>query len=649
MDDILQNNIAILAILPYLVLILLVLYIKKRQWAGWRESLLLGTTLWGLIITALTEILSLFNAITFLSFIIFWSALLVILIAVFILSENKLSFLDIKAFIKTLNEFELAMIVGVVVLIIAVGITAFIYPPNTGDSVTYHMSRVIHWIQNQNLRFFPTSFLNENDRNPWTEFAILQFQILGKGDLFANSINWVFMIGSIIGVTLIAKKLNVSTRGQIYTALFCATIPMVVLQGSSTQTNLPQSFWLICFIYFAMQLIDRFNFFHVIGAGAALGLSILTRVTSYLFAFPFLLWMVFLLFKHKVTKKWLTMILIALLTLAINSGHYVRNFGLYGNPIGIASEQVTGLPLLTNEVFSPSAITSNVVRNIAIQFRTPFPKLNFVLTRIVVGIHDRILNIHVSDPRTTFAWTPNFIIGLFDVHEDGTANIWHMILIIAFSLLYLIKKPRPKDMGLYILLVFIGFLMFCSVIKWNVWNSRLHIPLFILFSPLLGYSLSKISSRLVSLGVAIPFLMASLIFLFQSNTRPLDLTKMAEIVQERDRQYFNNRYNADEIDDYYINATQALISTQCNVIGMNIPVNTLEYPLYIFLEKHFGDDLVLEHVNVSNLSSMLTERFPPNDYCAILKISTKPPKMITVQGRPYSLYWSENGFQIYRP
>ena len=140
MNDTLQNNIAILAILPYLVLILLVLYIKKRQWAGWRESLLLGTTLWGLVITAITEILSLFNAITFLSFLISWSALLVLFLAVFILSENKLSFLDIKAFIKNLNEFELAMIVGVVVLIIGVGITAFIYPPNTGDSVTYHMS-----------------------------------------------------------------------------------------------------------------------------------------------------------------------------------------------------------------------------------------------------------------------------------------------------------------------------------------------------------------------------------------------------------------------------------------------------------------------------------------------------------------------------
>ena len=649
MDDILQNNIAILAVLPYLVLILLVLYIKKRQWAGWRESLLLGTTLWGLIITALTEIFSLFNAITFLSFLISWSALLVILLAVFILSENKLSFLDIKAFIKNLNEFELAMIVGVVVLIIAVGITAFIYPPNTGDSVTYHMSRVIHWIQNRNLRFFPTSFLNENDRNPWTEFAILQFQILGKGDLFANSINWVFMIGSIIGVTLIAKKLNVSTRGQIYTALFCATIPMVVLQGSSTQTNLPQSFWLICFIYFAMQLSDKFNYSYTLGAGAALGLSILTRVTSYLFAFPFLLWMVFLLFKHKVTKKWLTMILIALLTLVINSGHYVRNFDLYGNPIGATPEHVTNIPNYTNEVYSISSITSNVIRNIAIHFCTPFPKLNFVFTRIVVGIHDRILNIHVSDPRTTFAWTQNFIIGLIEANEDVTGNTWHFMLIIICLFFYFTKRPRSKNLGLYVLFILIGFLLFCSLLKWQVWNSRLHIPLFILFSPFIGYSLSKLSNKKILVPVVMLFLILSTFFLFQSSTRALDLTKMAEIVKERDRHYFNGLWDPDEIDDYYINATQALISTQCNVIGMNIPVNTLEYPFYILLERYFGDDLVLEHVNVSNLSGRLAERFPPNDYCAILQISTKPPKMITVQGKTFSLYWSNSGYQIYRP
>lgn len=43
--------------------------------------------------------------------------------------------------------------------------------------------------------------------------------------------------GSLIGVSLSASELGADRRGQILAVLVCATLPMLVLQGSSTQND----------------------------------------------------------------------------------------------------------------------------------------------------------------------------------------------------------------------------------------------------------------------------------------------------------------------------------------------------------------------------------------------------------------------------
>ena len=48
--------------------------------------------------------------------------------------------------------FWLLLPMGVVLLFLAL-----LYPPNNYDSMTYHMARVAHWIQNQSIGHYPTS------------------------------------------------------------------------------------------------------------------------------------------------------------------------------------------------------------------------------------------------------------------------------------------------------------------------------------------------------------------------------------------------------------------------------------------------------------------------------------------------------------
>lgn len=96
--------------------------------------------------------------------------------------------------------------------------------------MTYHMSRVVHWIQNRSIAHYPTHITRQLHQSPWTEYAILHFQILSGSDRFANLIQWFSMVGATLGVSLIAKQMGADLRGQFFAAVFSITIPMGILQ-----------------------------------------------------------------------------------------------------------------------------------------------------------------------------------------------------------------------------------------------------------------------------------------------------------------------------------------------------------------------------------------------------------------------------------
>lgn len=94
--------------------------------------------------------------------------------------------------------------IGMSLIIGTVGFIAFIAPTSQWGSVSYHMSRIMHWIQNRSLKFYPTLIPRQLHLNPWAEYALLHLQLLSGSDRFANLLQWISWIGSITGITLIA-------------------------------------------------------------------------------------------------------------------------------------------------------------------------------------------------------------------------------------------------------------------------------------------------------------------------------------------------------------------------------------------------------------------------------------------------------------
>ena len=182
---------------------------------------------------------------------------------------------------------------GVLFIVAGVGLIAVVAPPNNWDSMTYHMSRVAHWMQNRSVGHYPTSYVPQLYHPPGAEFAIMHFQIITGGDRFANLIQWLSMVGSAIAVSLIAKQLGANLRGQVFAAVFAATLPMGILQGSSTQNDYAVCFWVVCFVGCGLAGLSAgitgFNTFKI---GASLGLALLTKTTAYIFCLPFIVWFI---------------------------------------------------------------------------------------------------------------------------------------------------------------------------------------------------------------------------------------------------------------------------------------------------------------------------------------------------------------------
>ena len=327
------------SLVPLACFVAIVLVFQRSQAdPSWRSSLLAAAVVWGVLLTGITEFLSLFRQITFSAVLALWLTSLAIAVIIVVRLGGSVKEPSLRSFLEGLSPFERSLLGGLAVITAVIALIAWISPPNNWDSLTYHMSRVAHWIQNRTVANYPTNLLRQLHQNPQAEFTILNFQILSGTDRLANLVQWFSMVGSVVGVSLLAKQLGASARGQIFAAVVAGTIPMGILQGSSTQNDYVVAFWMVCLVYYAMLLKADGKLFYALAAGASLGLAILTKGTAYLYAFPFMVWVGLSLIRSRHAKG-LTLIAVVVATsLLINVGHYARNYELYGSPMGPGQE-----------------------------------------------------------------------------------------------------------------------------------------------------------------------------------------------------------------------------------------------------------------------------------------------------------------------
>lgn len=608
-----------------------------------REALLVALLSWGLVAVALTELLSLVSQLTPPALAIAW-----LVVSLALLAACRHWRLGRRA--QGLLPRPPALIaVAAGLLLAAIGVTAVTAAPNHSDSMEYHLSRMMHWIQQGSVAHYPSHNLFHLYQNPGSEFAMVHLQLLSGGDRLSGIVQWVSLVGSMVGVSLIAKALGAGRSGQFLGSIFAITLPMAVLQGSSTNNDLVVALWIVTFVYFGLITMEQgLNTQRLWLLGTSLGLAILTKGTAYIYLFPFCLWLLGWGMTRLGWRAVRPLVAILAIAIAINAGHYCRNWSLFGSPLGAPGGEfssVWSLPHLISNLLRQLALHADIVRNLHLEkIVTPTTGL----TEKAITIIHSWLGVDISSPLTTSAKSATFYVPGLSFNEDKAGNPLHLLLIfLASGPLFCWRRLRQRrSLLLYWLATAGSFILFCQLLTWSTSRGRLHLPIFILFAALVGTVLERCLPRQAMNLLTLVLVVLAYQWALYNQVRPL-LGANSIYVTPRLSQYFRTQPALEEL---YIGAAAEIAEGSCDRIGLDFENSSFEYPYWPLLTAA-QPEIEIQHVRVTNLSRELADQdLHP---CRMIKTTSGSaaalPQEITLQNRPYQEIWrrsrSENGRQ----
>ncbi len=616
--------------------VLLALFQFETGRHEWRDAAVRALVLFGVLVALVTEALGSVNQLWRVPLFAVWLAVLVT-VALLIYWRGWPTWK-----IRSLPILDGIAVLGIIAIILIVGLTALASPPNSADAMAYHLPRVIYWSQQRNVSFFPTPYFNQIMLQPLAEYFMLQTFLLSGGDHFINCIQWLGCIGSLLGVSLIAQWFGAGRRGQIFAALFCATLPNGILQASGAKNDYPLALWLAAMTYFGLRFVRSMARADLVYCGLALGLALATKATAYLFV-PGILFAVFFPAIRVFGARRLVfgVFVLAAGVLVLNTPQYVRNMDLSGSPLGFDSAQGDGFFRWRNEPLGWKETLSNVIRNTADQLGGPSQRWNQRVYDTVVWLHSGF-HANVNHPHTTVYEPPRYA-----NHEANANNRWHLLILFAasISLTFRGAKPPKREMVYYLLGLVAGFVLFSSYLKWQLYLARLFLPLFVLATPLVAAELERLRPAAIGWLLCLFLLNNSRPFLFENWVRPLKGSSSV-LRTSRDDNYFADMkpwHNSKS----FVRGVELISQANCNTVGIDSNAFQLEYPFQALLREK-KPSVVFVHTGVNNASAKYAFR-QREQPCAVLCMDCSGKPELLNRYRAYSQTATMGEFVVFFP
>lgn len=596
-----------------------------------RGTFLSAAVVWGVLVTLTLETLSLINAISTIWLAFAWGAAFLGVVWIIRRSgSHRAACQALKRSYQRIPWLGVLVIFGMGIIVVALLAIAIVSPANNADSLLYHMTRVMHWAQNRNLDHYPTSYNHQLIMPPWAEMAILTLRTLWGNDQFANMVQWFSMVGSAVGVSALAAIFGARFRGQLLAAVFTLSIPMGVLQATSTQNDYVAAFWLVCLAYFVLlskkRQLDRAE--QLIMAGAV-GLGMLTKVTFYVYALPWLAWFLFSRnFKSNRRRFVFDLVVMSLIVVTINLSYWSRNLSTYGTPFG-PGDFVRGFAAM--EIMPPEV---SAIRDPSIPGNCTEPSLPWRIYSAEVKMIGRNL---ITPSNTINKWFrelmakfpcvfgseyPTTMTGAIWNHEDTAGNILHTGLV-GVSLVVLGIKyhdARKRYVISYALMSLSGYILLPIIIGngSSLVGLRFQLPFFVLWGPVFGSVLEGSTKPWLGWLVAAGLLIAAMPWVFFNNTRPLIgaqpwTTRLPSVLETPPGEILF-AMNMGAYDEYLAIAN-TIRQSRCKKIGLRLDSHDFEYQLWWLLDAPQSGRKMKSIETFASLERYLDLAYEP---CAII-------------------------------
>lgn len=585
-------------------------FLRAKDFTELRLCFVKAAVLIFAIIAFNTETLSLFNALNERNVICFWLAESLCFFGLLLFQWRndqiivRQSFPNLLLALKEKLTPYKAYLIVLSALFATIFLIAAASAPNTADSQTYHMARVANWIQWENVNFYPTATLRQLYLGPLAEYGILNIILLSGNDYFVNLLQFGCLFGCGITISLITREFNQNGAAQITAMLLTATIPMAILQASSTQNDLVVSFFALNFFLFYLRASETGRRSDLLFGGLTLGLAFLAKGTAYIYCAPMAIVIFASVFFSRLPQKkklffFAQSLLILIIAVSINSIQYTRNCQLFGSPVTTGNDFE-----IVNQNLMPKMVAASVVRNYVIHLATVFEESN----KWIADKTTKLLGDEANNPNSNFLNIPFRI--RYSGDEDEAGNFFLILLLTVCLLLGLTYKSNERKKVLIATLTIIfGFLLFSSLIKWHPWLSRFHTPFFMLGNAVIVTVLNKYGEKINILILSL-CLLSSINVLLLGEPRSF-FTVMDSFSNEtpREEQYIVNN---PEMMEAYFKAVTFVRKNNPAEVGLmietdyrNYTFGDWEYPIWILLKKDFSDKPTIRHVGLKNASKTL--------------------------------------------
>jgi hypothetical protein len=345
-------------------------------------------------------------------------------------------------------------------------VSAAEYVPNNWDSMTYHLARVAHWLQNGSVAYYPTSIARQFAYPPGAEYLLLVVHAIAGSDRLANFVQlgaWLLVAAS--GPEL-ARALGASRRIAPWAGVFAASLPMALLQASSTQNDLVAALTALAAVSASLPFLHtsrRWTWRHVAWLAAACAAAGLVKASGVVAAAPF--------------------VAAAVLAAARSRGTAVRE-GAAGLAVTVALAVATlggwialrgdgrsaSDPIYASFVYGAAPEAGDRVANLArgVARHVPVPEV------VEAALAPTGKTVGCGAPGTLCASA-----ALLRAHEDFAGAPGQALLVLALLTIGALRwRALPARARITVVSVALSWVAFQVLFRDNVWISRLHLAAF---------------------------------------------------------------------------------------------------------------------------------------------------------------------------
>jgi hypothetical protein len=145
------------------------------------------------------------------------------------------------------------LLASVVLAFVYEAAVALLIPPIDIDVLSYHLPRIVMWMQQQSIAAIPDAPGSNLDANPpGAEIAKGVTMLLAQTDRYVGLVQLACVPVGVLAVAGVARRLGLGRKASAYGGLLYATFPIVALQAPTAFNDLAVATALVTACYFAL-------------------------------------------------------------------------------------------------------------------------------------------------------------------------------------------------------------------------------------------------------------------------------------------------------------------------------------------------------------------------------------------------------------